>query len=132
MQGIDIPLGEGTDTPFGRFSFAEGSGDGIGAQRIPEGKIPGLRVTTLRKGDRMIPFGSTTPRSCDKLLENAGLPRAVRERIPVLRDADGEVLWLCGFRPSERLRSEGPGMCLFFSEGQKLFTLARHQGGQNG
>jgi tRNA(Ile)-lysidine synthase len=64
-----------------------------------------LPVTARRRaqGDRFIPFGMGGFKKVKDFLIDQKVPRAEREKIPVL--ADGEkIIWLVGFRVDERVR----------------------------
>ncbi len=71
----------------------------------PEPGVPSgtaFLVRTRRPGERMVPFGATTPVRLTGLLAAAGVPRLARARWPVLARVDGaaegEPLWLVGVR----------------------------------
>ncbi len=106
----DVPLApEGeTLTPMGRFSVREAkkgeTGDGVRSQVVPAGLLQGARVTARREGDAMIPFGQHTPVKVKKLMIDAGVERAMRRSIPVVRNEDG-IFWLAGLRPGEACRA---------------------------
>ena len=102
----DTPLripGE-TDTPFGRFCVrvaAPGeTGDGIHTQAVPLQALCGAVVSARREGDQMIPFGRHTPVRIKKLMIDAGIERAVRRSIPLIRNAEG-VLWAVTLRAAQ-------------------------------
>lgn len=107
---IDIPLlvpGE-TETPFGRVivrrALAGETGDGKREQVIPARLLEGACVTGRREGDMMIPFGMHAPVKLKKLMIDAGIERAMRASVPVLRRGD-TVLFAAGLRPAECVRS---------------------------
>ena len=104
---IDVPLAmEGvTDTPFGCFTVRPAlpgeTGDGKTCQRVPARLLEGARVTGRREGDAMVPFGKRSPVKLKKLMIDAGIERAMRSSIPVLRTAEGNVFFAVGLRPSQ-------------------------------
>lgn len=106
---IDIPLAVPgmTDTPFGRFEVrAAGlgeTGDGKYAQRMPRQLLEGVCVTNRREGDMIIPFGKHSPARLKKLMIEAGIERAMRASVPILRK-NQDVIFAIGLRPSERCR----------------------------
>lgn len=108
----DIPLCVPgvTQTPFGAFEVrvAESgeTGDGKTAQRIPGEILKGARVTGRREGDVMIPFGRKTPVKLKKLMIDAGIERAMRASVPVIRRGE-QVLFAVGLRPGECCRGSG-------------------------
>jgi len=106
-EEIDVPLNVSgmTDTPFGRFEVRAAlpgeTGDGLRSQAMPARLLSGARVTSRREGDMMTPFGRHTPVKLKKLMIDAGVERAMRRSVPVLR-RDDEVLFAVGLRPSQR------------------------------
>jgi len=57
-------------------------------------------VRSRRPGDRLKPFGMEGTKSVQDLFVDAKLPRALRAVWPIVAGADGEVLWVPGFRRS--------------------------------
>ncbi len=105
----DVPLAVPgvTDTPFGRFDVrpapAGETGDGKTAQRIPLRLLRGARVGERREGEAMVPFGRHSPVKLKKLMIDAGIERALRRSVPVLRQ-DDTVLFAVGLRAAEVCR----------------------------
>ena len=62
----------------------------------------GLRLRARRPGDRFRPqgLGGHAPRLTDWMI-NAKIPRRYRDRLPLLVTAEGEILWVCGWRVAE-------------------------------
>lgn len=104
-------LGE-TQTPFGAFRVREAQagevGDGVTSQAFDEHLLRGAWVTQRREGDAMVPFGRHTPVKLKKLAIDAGIPRPMRNSLPVLRGEEG-VLWAAGLRPSALCGQDGGG-----------------------
>lgn len=106
---IDVPLAVPgtTHTPFGVFDVcpaeAGETGDGKIAQRVPRRLLEGARVTGRREGDVIVPFGKKTPVKLKKLMIDAGLERAMRASVPVIRKEE-RVLFAVGLRPAECCR----------------------------
>ena len=102
------PEGE-TNTPFGTFCVRKTqpgeTGDGITCQVLPKALLEGAMITARREGDAMIPFGRHTPVRVKKLLIDAGVERAMRRSVPVLRRGD-TILWLPGVRAAECCRTQ--------------------------
>ncbi len=96
-----------TYTPFGTFAVrgaqAGETGDGRGSQVIPERLLRSCAVTARRDGDSMVPFGRHTPVPLKKLMIEAGVERAMRLSVPILRGEEG-ILWAVGLRPGEACR----------------------------
>jgi len=97
-----------TETPFGRVSvrraLAGETGDGKREQAIPAHLLEGARVTGRHEGDAMIPFGMHKEVKLKKLMIDAGIERAMRASVPVLRRGD-TVLFAAGLRPAECVRN---------------------------
>lgn len=65
------------------------------------GQIPQiLTVTERRDGDRMIPFGADSPVKLKKLIVDRKLSAMQKDNLPVIRNSDGEILWVPGVRRS--------------------------------
>ncbi len=111
-EDADVPLCVPgvTDTPFGRVTVRPAmpgeTGDGKREQVIPARLLEGARVTGRREGDEMIPFGMHKSVKLKKLMIDAGIERAMRRSVPVLRQGD-TVLFAAGLRPAECVRCTG-------------------------
>ncbi|HWI41356.1 MAG TPA: tRNA lysidine(34) synthetase TilS, partial [Verrucomicrobiae bacterium] len=55
-------------------------------------------LRSRRPGDRLVPLGMSGSRKVKEVLIDCKVPRELRERIPLLTDAGGEVVWVCGVR----------------------------------
>ncbi len=64
---------------------------------------PPVVLRTRRPGDRFRPqgLGGHAPALSDWMV-NVKIPRARRDTLPLLVAGDGEILWVCGWRVSER------------------------------
>lgn len=100
------PEGE-TATPFGAFRVRDArpgeTGDGRRTQALPEALLMRAAVTERREGDVLVPFGRHKPVRLKKLMIDAGIERAMRRSVPVLRTEEG-ILWAVGLRPAEACR----------------------------
>lgn len=100
------PEGE-THTPFGVFTVRDAlpgeTGDGRLTQVIPAARLAGACVTARREGDTMVPFGRHSPVSLRRLMIDAGIERAMRNSVPLLRQGE-RILWAVGLRPGEGCR----------------------------
>ena len=96
-----------TDTPFGRFEVRPAQpgerGDGKTAQSIPKRRLLHASVGSRREGETMVPFGRNKPVKLKKLMIDAGVERAMRRSVPVVR-GDGEALLAVGLRSAEGCR----------------------------
>src|SRR3954470_5042888 len=62
-----------------------------------------LVVRTWRDGDRMRPLGMSGTKSLQDLFTDRGVPRSLRQRLPVVTAA-GRVVWVAGVAVSEDFR----------------------------
>lgn len=62
-----------------------------------------LTVRNFREGDRFHPFGSPGQKKLKKFFIDLKIPRNERKRIPLVVSG-GEIVWVSGFRISERVR----------------------------
>ena len=112
VQEIDVALHVPgvTDTPFGVFEVRAAqpgeTGDGYCAQRMPARVLAGARVSSRREGDVMTPFGRQTPVKLKKLMIDAGVERAMRASLPVIRNKE-EIIFAVGLRPAQCCRCGG-------------------------
>ena len=96
-----------TDTPFGRFEVRPAQpgewGDGKTVQSIPKRRLLHASVGSRREGETMVPFGKRSPVKLKKLMIDAGVERAMRRSVPVVRGSEG-VLFAVGLRSAEGCR----------------------------
>ena len=108
LETVELRLDGETHTPFGTFSvrpaMAGENGDGISCQAVPKALLEGAKITARREGDAIVPFGRHTPVKVKKLLIDAGVERAMRRSVPVIR-SEGEILWLPGIKTSQRCQT---------------------------
>jgi tRNA(Ile)-lysidine synthase len=81
-------------------SVAAGDADAVAAP---------LTVRSRRPGDRFRPLGAPGTRKLQDVLVDARVPREERDRIPVIADAEGRILWVPGVRQADHWRL-GPGV----------------------
>jgi tRNA(Ile)-lysidine synthase len=60
-----------------------------------------LWIRGWKPGDRMSPFGLEGSRKVQDILVDAKVPRAERQRVPVV-ECEGEIVWIPGFRIAAR------------------------------
>ena len=60
-----------------------------------------LHLTRWRPGDRIRPFGLAGEKKVKKLFAERRVARLERGKVPLLRDAHGNVLWVCGVARAE-------------------------------
>ncbi len=67
------------------------------------GPAPSLRPR--RPGDRFCPLGmGGRSKRVSEFMINEKMPASWRNHIPLLVNEDGQIVWLCGWRPDERAR----------------------------
>lgn len=64
-----------------------------------------LRVRSWQPGDRFRPLGAPGERKLQDIFVDAGVPRRLRTRVPVILDEEG-IVWLAGFRIADRVKME--------------------------
>lgn len=62
-----------------------------------------LTVRSWQPGDRFRPLGAPGSRKLQDIFVDAGVPRRLREHVPVVLDEDG-IIWIAGFRPADRVK----------------------------
>ena len=67
-----------------------------------------LLVRNRRRGDRFQPLGSPGRRKLQDLFVDRKVPRGERDRVPVVVDSEGHVVWVVGVAVSERCRVRSP------------------------
>jgi tRNA(Ile)-lysidine synthetase-like protein len=96
-----VPAPDGSDVPVppGARAYAVG-----GWVALPGEVLGGLTVRPRRPGDRLALAHGT--RKLQDLFTDHGVPRAIRDLVPVLVDADDQPLWVPGVAvrafPSDR------------------------------
>ena len=61
-------------------------------------------VRRREPGDRFHPLGSPGKRKLKEIFIDAKVPLQVRDRLPIVTDAEGQILWVPGFAPAEKAR----------------------------
>ncbi len=59
-----------------------------------------LHIRSWRQGDRMLPFGSHTPKKVQDIFSDAKVPRHLRPTYPLIL-ADDTIIWLAPIRRAE-------------------------------
>jgi tRNA(Ile)-lysidine synthase len=65
---------------------------------------PDLLVRYRRPGDRLRPLGLGGRKSLQDLFVDRKVPRAERDRVPVVTDREGRIVWVAGHGISEEFR----------------------------
>ena len=69
-----------------------------------------LRMRSWQPGDRFRPLGAPGERKLQDIFVDAGVPRRLRSRVPVVLDEEG-IIWLAGFRIADRVKMESTTTC---------------------
>jgi tRNA(Ile)-lysidine synthase len=64
---------------------------------------PALWVRRRRNGDRFVPLGMERPKKLQDFLVDEKVPRADRDRIPVVATPD-RIVWVVGYRIDDRFK----------------------------
>ena len=64
-----------------------------------------LSVRNRRPGDRIKPLGGLGRKKVQDLLVDMKMPRAERNRVAVVVDADGQLVWVVGVTPADECRA---------------------------
>jgi len=70
--------------------------------------VPPLTVRSRRAGDRFQPLGAPGSRKVQDLFVDRKVPRAARDRVPVVVDATGRIVWVAGVALAEACRVTAP------------------------
>lgn len=63
-----------------------------------------LKLRTWQEGDRFHPFGMQGEKKISDFLIAEKVPVSQKKQIPILINADGKVIWLCGLRADDRFK----------------------------
>lgn len=67
-----------------------------------------LVVRSRRPGDRLRPLGSPGSRKLQDVLVDCKVPQATRDRVPIVTDAEGRIVWVAGVVVAEHCRVTMP------------------------
>ena len=67
----------------------------------------GLLVWQRRSGDRLTPQGAPGRKKVQDVLVDRKVPHDERDRVPIVTDAMGQIVWVAAYALAERFRS-GP------------------------
>lgn len=67
-----------------------------------------LTVRSRRPGDRFTPLGAPGRRRLQDVFVDRKIPRGVRDRIPIVVDAEGRIVWVASVAVAERCRVRWP------------------------
>jgi tRNA(Ile)-lysidine synthase len=115
---LPLPLPGLVEIPGGRLSISADGRAGVGGMDGLGGgdtvvvqaaalTLP-LRVRSRRPGDRLRPFGAPGRRKLQDVLVDRKVPRAERDRLPLVVDAAGRIVWVAGVTIAEECRVTAP------------------------
>jgi len=96
--------------------------DGMHSVALQADRVAGpLTVRNRRPGDRVRPFGAPGSRKLQDVLVDRKIPREARDRVALVVDARGRILWVIGVLMAEvgRVRRPQAGMVVLESENQR-------------
>jgi len=103
---------------LGRASAAGGGQADIATVRAASLELP-LTVRSRHDGDRLRPLGAPGRRKLQDVFVDRKVPRQDRDRVPIVTDASGRIVWVAGVTITEEGRVKGP------SEGVVILTLKK-------
>jgi len=68
-----------------------------------------LSIRNRRPGDRIKPLGGSGRKKVQDLLVDIKMPRADRDRVAVVVDANGQLVWVVGVTPADQCGTQTPG-----------------------
>ena len=92
-------------------SVAEWPGDGVNTVRavLQAATVdPPLVVRSRRPGDRFRPLGAPGRRKLQDVLVDRKIPREERDRVPIVVDARGRIVWVAGVAVADECRVTAP------------------------
>jgi len=83
-----------------------------------------LVVRSRRAGDRFRPFGAPGRRKLQDVFVDRKVPRGTRDRVPVVVDDAGRIVWVVGHGIADECRVTAPGAGVVLLKVETLETLA--------
>jgi|AntRauTorckE6833_2_1112554.scaffolds.fasta_scaffold00904_12 tRNA(Ile)-lysidine synthase len=63
-----------------------------------------LKVRNRRDGDKFIPLGMNGHKKVKDFFIDQKVPDYLRDKIPILFNGDGKLIWICGYRMDDRFK----------------------------
>jgi tRNA(Ile)-lysidine synthase len=79
----------------------------------------GIRARFFRPGDRFCPLGMTGSKKLKSFFIDQKVPQSIRSHIPILTNADDDIIWVYGQRISHPYRVTDKTKKVLFIEGDK-------------
>jgi tRNA(Ile)-lysidine synthase len=98
---IRVETGSGADSQWTRL------GSGAAAIQLQSIRLP-LFVRNRRPGDRFRPLGAPGRRKLQDVFVDRKVPRAERDRVPLIVDADDRIVWVAGLAVAHDCRVTVP------------------------
>ena len=114
-----LPVPGSVNVPEAGVRLVAEVADFAGARIWPNGRGPaaavqgealggGLRVRSRRPGDRLRPLGAPGRRKVQDVLVDRKVPRLERDRVPIVVDDTGRIVWVAGYALAEEFRVTRP------------------------
>jgi tRNA(Ile)-lysidine synthase len=82
----------------------------------------GIQVRFFRAGDRFCPLGMTGSKKLKSFFIDQKVPQSMRSHIPILTNADDDIIWVYGQRISHHYRVTDKTEKVLFIEGNKAIN----------
>ena len=82
----------------------------------------GIQARFFRAGDRFCPLGMTGNKKLKSFFIDRKVPRSIRSQIPILTNADDDIIWVYGQRISHTYRVTDKTEEVLFIEGDKAIN----------
>ena len=82
----------------------------------------GIQVRFFRAGDRFCPLGMTGNKKLKSFFIDQKVPQSMRSQIPILTNADDDIIWVYGQRISHLYRVTNKTEKVLFIEGDKAIN----------
>jgi tRNA(Ile)-lysidine synthase len=114
---VTLPLPGSAEVPEAGFAISAmgGLGQEIERRSGPDVAVVAaaalslpLAVRNRRPGDRLRPSGAPGHRKLQDILVDRKIPRAERDRVPLVVDAAGRIVWVAGVTIAEECRVTAP------------------------
>jgi tRNA(Ile)-lysidine synthase len=114
-----LPVPGSVDLPEAGVRLVAEVADTAGSGSWPNGRGPaaaiqgealqgGLRVRSRRPGDRLRPLGAPGRRKIQDVFVDRKVPQRERDRVPIVVDDTGRIVWVAGYALAEEFRVTRP------------------------
>jgi tRNA(Ile)-lysidine synthase len=110
--GFSLSVDPGQEYTLAGFRFASGLVDARGPSAGRETEyadagltgIEGMTLRNWREGDSFVPLGMSGRKKISDFFVDEKVPLHRKHRIPILLNAGGDVIWVCGMRLDDRFK----------------------------